>query len=78
MKQITQIFLERESPTLKRLARRRKITKIQLSQESNVWPNGLSARVRTKWLWVRDPLQSLKLQISWLFRARSSLTFRQL
>ena len=36
MKQITQIFLEGESPTLKRLARRRKITKIQLSQEPNV------------------------------------------
>ena len=29
-------------------------------------------------LWVRVPLQSLKLQISHLFRARSSLTFRQI
>ena len=36
----------------------------------------LSVRVRTKWLWVRVPLQSLNLQISRLFR--SSLTFRQL
>ena len=38
----------------------------------------LSVRLRIKWLWVRVPLQSLKLQISRLFRARSSLTFRQL
>ena len=28
-------------------------------------------------LWVRTPLQSLKLKISRLFRARSSLIFRQ-
>ena len=75
MKQITQFFLKGEGPTLKRLARRRKITKIELSQEPNVWPNGLSVRLRTKWLWVRYPLQSLKRQISLLFRARSSLTF---
>ena len=34
--------------------------------------------LRTKWLWVRVSLQSLKLQISRLFRAKSSLTFRQL
>ena len=38
----------------------------------------LSVRLRIKWLWVRVPLQSVKLQISRLFRARSSLTFRQL
>ena len=38
----------------------------------------LSVRLQTKWLWVRIPLQSLKLQIWRLFRARSSLTFRQL
>ena len=31
-----------------------------------------------KWLWVRVQLQSLALQISRLFRARSSLKFRQL
>ena len=31
-----------------------------------------------KWFWVRVQLQSLKLQISRLLRARSSLTFRQL
>ena len=33
----------------------------------------LSARLWTKWLWVRVQLQSLKLQISRLFRSRSSL-----
>ena len=38
----------------------------------------LSVRLRTKWLWVRVQLQSLKLQISRLFWARSSLTSRQL
>ena len=38
----------------------------------------LSVRLQTKWLWVRVPFQSLKLQISHLFRARSSLKFRQL
>ena len=37
----------------------------------------LSFRLRTKWLWVRIPLLSLKLQIWHLPRARSSLTFRQ-
>ena len=37
-----------------------------------------SVRLRTKSWWVRIPLLSLKLQISHLFRARSSLTFRQL
>ena len=35
----------------------------------------LSVRLRTKWLWVCVLLQSLKLQISRLFCARSSLTF---
>ena len=38
----------------------------------------LSVRLRTKWLWVQFLLQSLKLQISRLLRARSSLKFRQL
>ena len=38
----------------------------------------LSVCLRTKWFWVRVQLQSLKLQISHLLRARSSLTFRQL
>ena len=38
----------------------------------------LSVRLRTKWLWVRILLLSLKLQIWRLFRLRSSLTFRQL
>ena len=37
----------------------------------------LSVRLRTKWLWVRITLLSLKLQIWRLLRARSSLTFRQ-
>ena len=37
-----------------------------------------SARLQIKWLWVRIPLLSLKLQISHLFRARSSLRFRKL
>ena len=38
----------------------------------------LSVRWRTKWLWVRVPLLSLKLQISHLFQAKNVLTFRQL
>ena len=37
----------------------------------------LSVRLRTKWLCVRIPLLSLKLQIMYLFHARSSLTFGQ-
>ena len=39
---------------------------------------GLSVRLRTEWLWVQISLQSLKLQISHLFWAKCSLTFRQL
>ena len=31
------------------------------------WAEWLSVRLRTKWLWVRVPLHSLKLQISCLF-----------
>ena len=38
----------------------------------------LRVRLRSKWLWVRVPLQSLNIQILRLFRARSSLTFRSL
>ena len=38
----------------------------------------LNVRLQTKWLWVRVPLQKLKLQILCLLRARFSLTFRQL
>ena len=38
----------------------------------------LANRLWTKWLWVRVQLQSLKLQISCLPRARISLTFKQL
>ena len=37
----------------------------------------LSVSLRSKWLWVRIPLLSLKLQIWRLLRARSSLTSRQ-
>ena len=37
----------------------------------------LSVRLRTKWFWVRIALQSLKLQILRLLRARSSLAFRE-
>ena len=37
----------------------------------------LSGCLRTKWLWVRIPLLSCKLQISCLFWARRFLTFRQ-
>ena len=37
----------------------------------------LSFHLRSKWLWVRIPLLSLKLQIWQLPQARSSLTFRQ-
>ena len=53
------------------------------SQHSSIiWPvwlnDWVSVRLRTKWLWVRVQLQSLKLHISRLLRARSSLTFRQL
>ena len=38
----------------------------------------LSVHLRTKWLWVRIPLLSLKLQILRLFWPSSSLTSRQL
>ena len=37
----------------------------------------LSVRLRTKWLWVQMPLQSLKLQISHLFRSRHSFDTQQ-
>ena len=42
------------------------------------WAKWLIVRLRTKWLWVWVQLYSFKLQILHLFRARSSLTFRQL
>ena len=38
----------------------------------------LSVPLQTMWLWVRVQLQSVKLQILRLFRAKSSLKFRQL
>ena len=37
-----------------------------------------SVCLQTNWLWVRIPLLPLKRQISYLLRARSSLTFRQI
>ena len=36
----------------------------------------LSVRLRTKWLWVRVQMQSLKLWISRLFQATSSSILR--
>ena len=38
----------------------------------------LSVRLRSRWLWILVPLKSLKLKISRLLRARTSLKFRQL
>ena len=46
-----------------------------LSLQTNTQP--LSVSVWNKWLLVRIPLLSLKLQIWCQFRARNSLTFRQ-
>ena len=43
----------------------------------SVWLNGW-VFLRTKWMWVRIPLLSLKPQISHLFRAENSLIPRQL
>ena len=37
----------------------------------------LIVHLRTKWLWVRVPLQSLKFQISCLFRISCSFIFKQ-
>ena len=48
---------------------------IQYSASLAKW---LSDHLQTKWLWFRILLLSLKFQISSMFRARSSLTFRQL
>ena len=42
---------------------------------NTIW---LTVCLQTKWLWIRIPLQSLKCQVSRLFRARSSLIYRQL
>ena len=49
----------------------------ELLKRTSALAKWLSVRLRTKWLWVRIPLLSLKLQIWRLLRARSSLTFRQ-
>ena len=50
-------------------------SKILEAKNSWLYAKSLSVRLRTKWLWIRVKLQSLKLQISRLLRARSSLTF---
>ena len=55
----------------------RKVLTAQLNHLAS-WAKWLSVRLRTKWLWVRVPLQSFNLQTWGLLRARSSLTFRQL
>ena len=39
---------------------------------------GLKVGLQTKWLWVRVPLKSMKLQILLLFQTRNSLTVRYL
>ena len=59
--------------THKDLVRKRTVNHLAKLASLAKW---LSAPLQTKWLWVRLLLQSLKLQISRLFRARSSLTFR--
>ena len=41
-----------------------------------VWLNGWVFVYELKWLWVRVQLQSLKLQVSRLLRARGSLAFK--
>ena len=53
----------------------RKHTLNHLAKLAAKW---LSVHLRSKWLWVRFPLLSLKLQISRVFLARRSLTFKQL
>ena len=44
------------------------ILKLRPSLRNRIWPTSLakwlSVRLRTKWLWVRVQLQSIKLQIS--------------
>ena len=55
----------------------REVLTAQLNHLDNL-AKWLSVRLRTKWLWVRVPLQSLNLQIWRLLRAISFLTFRRL
>ena len=43
-----------------------------------ILPKWLNVRLRSKWSWIRVPLQSLKFQIWSLFQARSYLTLRKL
>ena len=49
----------------------------QLNHLANL-AKGLKVGLQTKWLWVRVPLKSMKLQILLLFQTRNSLTFRYL
>ena len=54
----------------------RKVLTAQLNHLANL-AKWLSVRLRTKWLWARISMLSVKLQIWRLLRATSSLTFRQ-
>ena len=47
----------------------------KLAKKNAILVKRVSVRLRTKWMWVRIQLLSLKLQICYLLRARSSLTF---
>ena len=47
------------------------------TQSSTILAKWLSARLRTKWLWVPIPLLPLTVQIRCLLQTRSSLAFRQ-
>ena len=60
--------------TQKHLVRKRALNHLTKLVSLAKW---LSVRLRTKWLWVRIPLLSLKLQMWRLLRAKCSLTFRQ-
>ena len=76
------VFIQSETSTwheknIQSNAPYRKVLTTQLNHSASS-ANCLSARLWTKWLWVRVQLQSIKLQISRLLRARTSLTFRLL
>ena len=47
----------------------------KLAKKKAILVKRFSVGLRTKWIWVRIQLLSLKLQICYLLRARSSLTF---
>ena len=60
--------------TRNHLVRKRALNHLAKLANLSKW---LSVSLWTKWLWVRIPLLSPKLQIWRLLRARSSLIFRQ-